>query len=144
MCESTGNNCAKQHNAAAAAMMFLTVFLTLVETACRQMLLMPVESEVAAFNGSADTGARTAAAALVIQEAYRMYRHRQLVKVSQAVVILYLLQFVTLSIGMYGILLTMQFSSCASALYRQRCSGSVTASCGATSFRSGQPGSESN
>ena len=68
-------------------MRFLTIFLTLAETACRQMLLMPVESEVAAFSGSADTGARTAAAALVIQEAYRMYRHRQLVKVSQAVII---------------------------------------------------------
>ncbi|KAL3152107.1 hypothetical protein ABBQ32_001211 [Trebouxia sp. C0010 RCD-2024] len=46
----------------------------------RQLLLMPVESEVAAFTGSADTGARKAAAVLVIQEAYRMYRHRQLVK----------------------------------------------------------------
>lgn len=56
-------------------------------TACRQMLLMPVESEVAAFTGSADKGARQAAAALVIQEAYRMYRHRQLVKVCMAVVI---------------------------------------------------------
>lgn len=60
----------------------------LAHAACRQMLLMPVESEVAAFTGSADKGARQAAAALVIQEAYRMYRHRQLVKVSMAVVIL--------------------------------------------------------
>ena len=42
---------------------------------------MPVESEVAAFSGSADTGAKKASAAMVIQEAYRMYRHRQLVKV---------------------------------------------------------------
>lgn len=42
---------------------------------------MPEESEVAAFSGSTDTGARKAAAALVIQEAYRMYRHRQAVKV---------------------------------------------------------------
>lgn len=65
--------------------------LTFADMACRQILLMPVESEVATFSGSADTGARTAAAALVIQEAYRMYRHRQLVKVSQATVILYLL-----------------------------------------------------
>ena len=64
--------------------------LTLANMAFRQMLLMPVESEVAAFSGSAHTGARTAAAALVIQEAYRMFRHRQLVKVSQAILILYL------------------------------------------------------
>ena len=49
---------------------------------CRQMLFMPVESEVAAFSGSADTGARTAAAALVIQEAFRLYRLRQMVKVN--------------------------------------------------------------
>ena len=63
--------------------------LTLADMACRQMLLMPVESEVVAFSGSADTGARKAAAALVIQEAYRMYRHRQLVKVSQATVVLH-------------------------------------------------------
>ena len=42
---------------------------------------MPVVSEVAAFSGSADTGAKEASAAMVIQEAYRMYRHRQLVKV---------------------------------------------------------------
>ena len=55
--------------------------LDLAGVACRQLLLMPVESEVAAFSGSADTGARKAAAVLVIQEAYRMYRHRQLVKV---------------------------------------------------------------
>lgn len=55
--------------------------LALAGIACRQLLLMPVESEVAAFTGSADTGARKAAAVLVIQEAYRMYRHRQLVKV---------------------------------------------------------------
>ena len=58
--------------------------ITLADPTCRQMLLMPVESEVAAFSVGADTGARTAAAVLVIQEAYRMYRHRQLVKVSQA------------------------------------------------------------
>ena len=55
---------------------------------------MPVESEVAAFSGSADTGARTAAAALVIQEAYRMYRHRQLVKVCHIAWVLGLLVFV--------------------------------------------------
>lgn len=35
-------------------------------TDVRQMLLMPEESEVAAFSGSTDTGARKAAAALVI------------------------------------------------------------------------------
>ncbi len=57
----------------------------LAGVACRQMLLMPVESEVAAFSGSADTGAKKAAAVLVIQEAYRMYRHRQLVKVCMPV-----------------------------------------------------------
>ena len=118
--------------------------LILAGMACRQMLLMPVESEVAAFSGSADTGARTAAAALVIQEAYRMYRHRQLVKVSQAIVMLHLLPFVTLLFGMYGVALTMQFSSCANATCRRRCGGSVPAGCGATSFRSGQPGPESS
>lgn len=61
--------------------------LSLAAAACRQMLLMPTESEVAAFSGSTDTGARQAAAVLVIQEAYRNYRQRQLVKVCMALLL---------------------------------------------------------
>lgn len=46
------------------------------------MLSMPAQSEVATFSGTADKGVRQAAAALVIQDAFRMYRHHQKVKVS--------------------------------------------------------------
>ena len=42
---------------------------------------MPDASSIISFTASADTGARHAAAALVIQEAYRLHRYRQLVKV---------------------------------------------------------------
>ena len=69
---------------------FLSLFsamLTCVLLACRLMMQaqqMPADSEVASFSTGADTGARKAAAALVIQEAYRLYCHRKLVKVCPA------------------------------------------------------------
>ena len=46
------------------------------------MLSMPSQSEMVNFNGSADDGVSQAAAACVIQEAYRTYRHCRLVEVS--------------------------------------------------------------
>ena len=55
--------------------------------ACRLVMQaqeMPADSEIASFSTGADTGARKAAAALVIQEAYRLYCHRKLVKVCPA------------------------------------------------------------
>lgn len=42
---------------------------------------MPDASEVASFSEGTGTSAKKAAAALVIQEAYRQYRHRALCKV---------------------------------------------------------------
>ena len=48
---------------------------------CRQLLLMPDISEVATFKKGTGTGAKLAAAALVIQQAYRQHRHCALCKV---------------------------------------------------------------
>ena len=44
-------------------------------------MLMPDEEEVRAFTASTDSGARKAAAAVAFQQAYRLYRHRQAIKV---------------------------------------------------------------
>ena len=121
----------------------ITTF-SVAHTACRQMLLMPVESEVAAFTGSADKGARQASAALVIQEAYRMYRHRQLVKVRG--IYSYYCTSCCLPLLISGVAAqpALHCTSCANVLCRQRCGGCAPAGCGVTSSRSGRPGPESS
>lgn len=58
--------------------------LTLDSAVCRDMPWMPVESELVTLTGSSDIGAGRGAVALVMQEACRSHRHRQVVKVCPA------------------------------------------------------------